>query len=111
MTERVGYFLWDDQIDGDSRHFKLAHLLMKIIPIELEVIMNICFTNLKASTSANGGRFIKQLQETSPDILREYLIHLQEHMVNVITTSTSGDSKHSCDRVPTNNSYRCAQKL
>uniref|UniRef100_M1D4W4 NBS-LRR resistance protein n=1 Tax=Solanum tuberosum TaxID=4113 RepID=M1D4W4_SOLTU len=53
--------------------------------------MHICYTNLKASTSAEVGRFIKQLLETSPAILREYLIHLQEHMVTVITASTSGD--------------------
>ncbi|KAF3612397.1 hypothetical protein FXO38_36547 [Capsicum annuum] len=79
MAERVGLFLWNDRLDGDSRLFKLAHLLIKIIPIELEV-MQICYTNLKASTSAEVGRFIKQLLETSPDILREYLIHLQEHM-------------------------------
>ncbi|KAK4721571.1 hypothetical protein R3W88_011804 [Solanum pinnatisectum] len=89
MAERVGRFLWDDQIDGESRLFKLAHLLMKIIPIELEVV-NICFTNLKASTSAEVGHFIKKLLEICPDILREYLIHLQEHMINVTTTTTSG---------------------
>ncbi|XP_060174758.1 putative late blight resistance protein homolog R1A-3 isoform X1 [Lycium barbarum] len=105
MAERVGLFLWDDQTDEDSqlseldeddqingysRLFELAHLLMKIIPIELEV-MHICFTNLKALTSSEVGRFINQLLETSPDILREFLIHLQEHMVNVITPGTSGD--------------------
>ncbi|KAK4717544.1 hypothetical protein R3W88_015882 [Solanum pinnatisectum] len=119
MAERVGHFLWeyhidedsqfceldandqtdenaqlseldeDDQNDKASRLFKLAHLLLKIIPTELEVI-HICYTNLKASTSAEVGRFIKKLMETSPDILREYLIHLQEHMVTVITPSTSG---------------------
>ncbi|KAH0660380.1 hypothetical protein KY289_029128 [Solanum tuberosum] len=79
----------DDQNDGDSRLFKLAHLLLKIVPTELEV-MHICYTNLKASTSAEIGLFIKQLLETSPDILREYLIHLQEHMVTVINPSTLG---------------------
>ncbi|KAH0661226.1 hypothetical protein KY284_026157 [Solanum tuberosum] len=80
----------DDQNDRDSRLFKLAHLLLKIVPTELEV-MHICYTNLKASTSAEVGRFIKKLLETSPDIIREYLIHiLQEHMVTVITPSTSG---------------------
>ncbi|KAH0657472.1 hypothetical protein KY289_026220 [Solanum tuberosum] len=79
----------DDQNDGDSRLFKLAHLLLKIVPTELEVI-HICYTNLKASTSAEIGRFIKQLLETSPDILWEYLIHLQEHMITVITPSTLG---------------------
>ncbi|KAH0660379.1 hypothetical protein KY289_029127 [Solanum tuberosum] len=79
----------DDRNDRDSRLFKLAHLLFKIVPVELEV-MHICYTNLKASTSAEVGCFIKQLLEISPDILREYLIHLQEHMVTVITASTSG---------------------
>ncbi|KAL3333920.1 hypothetical protein AABB24_030604 [Solanum stoloniferum] len=79
----------DDQNDKASRLFKLAHLLLKIIPTELEV-MHICYTNLKASTSAEVGHFIKKLLETSPDMLREYLIHLQEHMVTVITPSTSG---------------------
>ena len=92
MAERVGHFLWDDQTDEDSqlseldeddqndrdsRLFKLAHLLLKIVPTELEV-MHICYTNLDALTSAKVGRFIKKLLETSPDILREYLIHLHE---------------------------------
>uniref|UniRef100_A0A1S4CS96 Uncharacterized protein n=1 Tax=Nicotiana tabacum TaxID=4097 RepID=A0A1S4CS96_TOBAC len=89
MAERVGHFLWNDRIDGDSRLFKLAHPLLKIIPIELEV-MHICYTSLRASMSTEVGCFIKQLLETYPDILREYLIHLQEHMVNVITANTSG---------------------
>ncbi|KAG5598164.1 hypothetical protein H5410_029534 [Solanum commersonii] len=89
MVERVGHFLWEDQTDKDSRLFKLAHLLLKIVPTELEV-MHICYTNLEASTSAEVGHFIKKLLETSPDILREYLIHLQEHMIAVITPSTSG---------------------
>ncbi|KAM3376534.1 hypothetical protein P3S68_015249 [Capsicum galapagoense] len=31
-------FIWNDRTYGDSRLFKLAHLLMKIIPIELEVM-------------------------------------------------------------------------
>ncbi|WMV30671.1 hypothetical protein MTR67_024056 [Solanum verrucosum] len=42
--------------------------------------MNICYTNLKASTLVEVERFIKKLRETSPNILREYLIHLQEDM-------------------------------
>ncbi|XP_047261169.1 putative late blight resistance protein homolog R1B-17, partial [Capsicum annuum] len=88
MAERVAIFLWHDRL-GDSRLFKLAHLLMKIIPIELEV-MQICYTNLKASPSVEVRRFIKKLLEFSPEVLREYLIHLQEHMVTVITASTSG---------------------
>ncbi|KAM3267548.1 putative late blight resistance protein R1A-10 isoform X2 [Capsicum chacoense] len=89
MAERVRLFLWDDRFKRDSRLFKLANLLLKIIPIELEV-MHICYTNLKASTSAEVACFIKQLLEISLGILREYLIHLQEHMVAVITPSTSG---------------------
>ncbi|XP_075090061.1 putative late blight resistance protein homolog R1A-3 [Nicotiana tabacum] len=89
MAERVGRFLWPYQIGGHSRLFKLEHLFLEIIPTQLEV-MHICFTNLNASTSAEVGHFIKQLLETSPDILREYLIHLQDHMINVITASTPG---------------------
>ncbi|PHT44805.1 hypothetical protein CQW23_13963 [Capsicum baccatum] len=89
MAERVGLFLWDELILENSSVFKLAHLLMKIFPIELEV-MSVCFTNLKTSTSAEVGCFVKQLLEASTDILREYLIHLQEHMVTVIIASTSG---------------------
>ncbi|KAM3267510.1 hypothetical protein P3S67_032266 [Capsicum chacoense] len=83
MAERVGLFLWDDRL------FKIAHLLMEIIPIGLEV-MHICYTNLNTSPSVEVGLFIKQLLETSPEVLREYLIHLQEHMVTVINISTSG---------------------
>ncbi|PHT77982.1 hypothetical protein T459_16034 [Capsicum annuum] len=83
MAERVGLFLWDELILENSSVFKLAHLLMKIFPIELEV-MSVCFTNLKASTSAEVGCFVKQLLEASPDILREYLIHLQEHMKEIV---------------------------
>ncbi|KAH0660927.1 hypothetical protein KY289_029675 [Solanum tuberosum] len=81
MAERVGRFLWEDQVDvdsqlselddndqndRDSRLFKLAYLLLKIVPTELELL------------------------ETSPDILQEYLIHLQEHMETVITSGTLG---------------------
>ncbi|XP_015078201.1 putative late blight resistance protein homolog R1A-3 [Solanum pennellii] len=99
MAERVGHFLWENQTDEDSdedeendrdsRLFQLTHLLLKIVPTEQEV-MHICYTNLKASTSAEVGRFIKKLLETSPDILREYIIQLQEHMITVIHPSTSG---------------------
>nr|XP_009770862.1 PREDICTED: putative late blight resistance protein homolog R1B-16 isoform X1 [Nicotiana sylvestris]XP_009770863.1 PREDICTED: putative late blight resistance protein homolog R1B-16 isoform X1 [Nicotiana sylvestris]XP_009770864.1 PREDICTED: putative late blight resistance protein homolog R1B-16 isoform X1 [Nicotiana sylvestris]XP_009770865.1 PREDICTED: putative late blight resistance protein homolog R1B-16 isoform X1 [Nicotiana sylvestris]XP_009770866.1 PREDICTED: putative late blight resistan len=89
MAERVGRFLLPNQICGHSLLFKLEHSFLEIIPTQLEV-MHICFTNLKASTSAEVGHFIKQLLETSPDILRKYLIHLQEHMINVITVSTPG---------------------
>ncbi|NP_001318028.1 NBS-LRR resistance protein-like protein isoform X1 [Solanum lycopersicum] len=96
MAERVGHFLWEDQIDEDSdeddqndRDSRLFQLLLKIVPTEMEV-MHICYTNLKASTSAEVGRFIKKLLETSPDILREYIIQLQEHMITVIHPSTSG---------------------
>ncbi|KAM3234458.1 hypothetical protein P3L10_019818 [Capsicum annuum] len=79
-----------DFMEAGSRLFKIAHLLLKIIPIELEV-MHICYTNLKDSPlSVEVGRFINQLLETSPEVLREYLIHLQEHMVTVITPSTPG---------------------
>ncbi|KAM3376504.1 hypothetical protein P3S68_015219 [Capsicum galapagoense] len=94
MAERVGLFHWDDRLDGDSRLFKLAHLLMKIIPVEQEE-MHICYTNLKASPSAEVGCFIKQLLETSPEVLREYLIHLQEHMfLLIIVTDMPKDFIH-----------------
>ncbi|KAM3281987.1 hypothetical protein P3S67_027634 [Capsicum chacoense] len=66
------------KVNGVSRvNSKLANLLVAVIPVELE-IMHICSTNLKAS----------------PDILREYLIHLQQNMVNAITRSTSACSIH-----------------
>ncbi|MCE0481185.1 hypothetical protein HAX54_038684 [Datura stramonium] len=71
----------------------LADLLAEIIPVELEV-MHICSTNLKASKSAEVGHFIKKLLETSPEILREYLIHLEVHMVIVLTASTSTRNIH-----------------
>ncbi|XP_070052571.1 putative late blight resistance protein homolog R1B-16 isoform X3 [Nicotiana tomentosiformis] len=89
MVERVGLFLWHNQIGGHSRLLKLAHLFLEIIPTHLEV-MHICFKNIKASTSTEVGRCIKLLLETSPYILGGYLIHLQDHMVNVSTASTSG---------------------
>ncbi|WMV30645.1 hypothetical protein MTR67_024030 [Solanum verrucosum] len=85
-AEKVGLFLLNDQTDEDSRLFKLAHLLMKITPIELEV-MHICYTNLKDSNSEEVECFIKQLRQTCTDILREYLIHLQEHIVTVVAPS------------------------
>ncbi|KAK4716400.1 hypothetical protein R3W88_014738 [Solanum pinnatisectum] len=89
MAEKVGLFLSNDQTDEDSRLFKLSHLLMKITPIEVEV-MHIFYINLKASTSTEVECFIKQLQQTFTDVLREYLIHLQEHMVTVVAPTTSG---------------------
>ncbi|KAH0671389.1 hypothetical protein KY290_025647 [Solanum tuberosum] len=72
---------------------KLANLLVEVIPVELEV-MHICCTNLKGSKSEEVERFIKQLIEASPDILRESLIHLQEHMVNCLTPSASTCNIH-----------------
>ncbi|PHT48338.1 hypothetical protein CQW23_12546 [Capsicum baccatum] len=89
MDEKVGLFLWDDRFKIGSRLFKLTHLLLKIIPIELGV-MHIYFTNLKASTTAEVACFIKQHLEISLGILREYLIHLQEHLVTFIIRSNSG---------------------
>ncbi|XP_049405509.1 putative late blight resistance protein homolog R1A-3 [Solanum stenotomum] len=72
----------------------LVHLLLKIIPVSLEV-MHICCTNLKGSKSEDVGRFIKQLIEASPDIVRESLIHLQEHMViNAVTPNASTCNIH-----------------
>ncbi|KAH0755389.1 hypothetical protein KY290_025659 [Solanum tuberosum] len=40
------------------------------------------------------GRLIKQLLEASPDLLIEYLIHLQERVINAITPSTSARNIH-----------------
>ncbi|XP_016455360.1 putative late blight resistance protein homolog R1A-3 [Nicotiana tabacum] len=93
MVERVRYFNLEFLNTLGPSPVMLAHLLVKIIPVALE-FMHICSTDLKASKSAEVGRFIKQLLEASPDIFREYLIHLQEHMVNVITTSTSARNLH-----------------
>ncbi|XP_070001978.1 putative late blight resistance protein homolog R1A-10 [Nicotiana sylvestris] len=96
MAERVRHFCFAflayqfDLID-DVPQVKLAHLLLEIVPVQLE-FMHICCTNLKASKSAEVGHFNKQLLEASPNILRKYLIHLQEHRVNVITASTSAQN-------------------
>ncbi|XP_075084743.1 putative late blight resistance protein homolog R1B-17 [Nicotiana tabacum] len=102
MAERVGHFCsvllayqldkideLDDKLEEVPQvNSMLAHLLVEIIPVELEV-MHVCSTNFEVSKSAEVGRFIKQLLETSPDILREYMIHLQAHMVTVLSASTS----------------------
>ncbi|KAF3620214.1 putative disease resistance protein RPP13-like [Capsicum annuum] len=109
MTDRVGHFCFvllsyqldktdekdeeDEENEEDEVYSMLVHLLLKIIPVSLEV-MHICSTNLKASKSAEVGRFIKQLLKSSPDIIREYLIHLQQHMVNAVTPSTTALNIH-----------------
>ncbi|KAF3632716.1 putative disease resistance protein RPP13-like [Capsicum annuum] len=103
MAERVGHFYfvllcYQDKEDKDEVYYMLVHLLLKIIPVSLEV-MHICYTNLKASKSAEVGHFIKQLLKAPSDILREYLIHLQQHMVNAITPSTSVRNIHVNERV------------
>ncbi|KAK4716683.1 hypothetical protein R3W88_015021 [Solanum pinnatisectum] len=82
-----------DESDVSQVNSKLANLLVEVIPVELEV-MHICCTNLKGSKSEEVGRFINQLVEASPDILRESLIHLQEHMVNAVTPSASTCNIH-----------------
>uniref|UniRef100_K4C174 Uncharacterized protein n=1 Tax=Solanum lycopersicum TaxID=4081 RepID=K4C174_SOLLC len=46
----------------------------------------ICCTNLKGSKSEEVGRFIKQLLEASPDILRESLIHVMIEFLLIILT-------------------------
>ncbi|OIT26523.1 PREDICTED: putative late blight resistance protein homolog R1A-3 [Nicotiana attenuata] len=98
MAERVRHFCFAllayqfGMID-DAPHVKLDHLLLEIVPVQLEV-MHICCTNLKASKSREVGHFNKQLLEASLDILREYLIHLQEHRFNVLTASTSAQNIH-----------------
>ncbi|XP_015074931.1 putative late blight resistance protein homolog R1A-3 [Solanum pennellii] len=82
-----------DESDVSRVNPKLANLLVEVIPVELEV-MHICCTNLKGSKSEEVGRFINQLVEASPDILRESLIHLQEHMVSAVTPSASTCNIH-----------------
>uniref|UniRef100_M1D713 NBS-LRR resistance protein n=1 Tax=Solanum tuberosum TaxID=4113 RepID=M1D713_SOLTU len=108
MAKIVGHFCFvllsnqPDKTDEkyDNEHVvsqvnsMIVYLLLKIIPVSLDV-MHICCTNLKASKSEEVGRFIKQLLEASPDLLIEYLIHLQERVINAITPSTSCH-----DRVP-----------
>ncbi|KAM3268211.1 hypothetical protein P3S67_031761 [Capsicum chacoense] len=78
MAERVGHFCFvllsylkdekDDEEDKEEAYSMLVHLLLKIIPVSLEV-MHICSTNLKASKSA-------------------------EHMINAINPSTSARNIH-----------------
>ncbi|KAM3345162.1 hypothetical protein P3S68_024871 [Capsicum galapagoense] len=106
MAERVGHFninflaytLEDMKQNKQMKRIievnsMLVHLLLKIIPLSLEV-MYVCSTNLKASNSAEVGCVIKKLLEASPDIHREYLIHLQQHLINAITPSTSARNIH-----------------
>ncbi|KAK4716394.1 hypothetical protein R3W88_014732 [Solanum pinnatisectum] len=71
---------------------------MKITPIDLEV-MNICYTNLKALTSAEVEGFLKKLRETSPHTLREYLIraqniHVMIEFLLIILTDVPKDFIH-----------------
>ncbi|KAM3281915.1 hypothetical protein P3S67_027562 [Capsicum chacoense] len=70
-----------EETDEDVYQFnsKLANLLVEV--------MHICSKNLKGSKSAEFGCFIKKLLEASLDILREYLIHLQQHMFLLIILS------------------------
>ncbi|KAK4717129.1 hypothetical protein R3W88_015467 [Solanum pinnatisectum] len=83
-----------DESDVSRVNSMLGNLLVVVIPVELEV-MHICCTNLEGSKSEEVGRFIKQLLEASPDILRESLIHLQEHMViNAVTPGASTFNIH-----------------
>nr|XP_004240205.1 putative late blight resistance protein homolog R1A-3 isoform X2 [Solanum lycopersicum] len=98
MAERVGHFcfvLLSYHIDKtDEVNSMLVHLLLKIIPVSLDA-MHLCCTNLKASKSEEVGFFIKHLLEASPDILRESLLHLQEHMViNALTPRASTCNIH-----------------
>ncbi|PHT49013.1 hypothetical protein CQW23_13221 [Capsicum baccatum] len=108
MAERVGHFCFvllsyqlDKSDETDKKHeyedsqvnSMIIHLLLKIIPVSLEV-MHICSTTLEASKSAELGCYIKKLLEASADIHREHLIHLQQHMVNAIPRSTSASNIH-----------------
>ncbi|KAM3267223.1 hypothetical protein P3S67_032588 [Capsicum chacoense] len=72
-------FLKSSTFEVSQVNSMLVHLLLMITPVSPEV-MHICCTILEASKSAEVGHFIKQLLEASPDILREHLIHLQQHM-------------------------------
>ncbi|KAH0644516.1 hypothetical protein KY284_032400 [Solanum tuberosum] len=47
MAERVGHFIWDDHIDRISRLFKLVHLFLKIIPVDLDTHMLYKFESFK----------------------------------------------------------------
>ncbi|XP_049388473.1 putative late blight resistance protein homolog R1A-3 [Solanum stenotomum] len=94
MALRVVNFCCSTIVDLSAHiHSKLDNLLVEVIPVELEV-MHICCTNLKGSKSEEVERFIKQLVEASPDILRESLIHIQQHMVNALTPSASTYTIH-----------------
>ncbi|KAG5608006.1 hypothetical protein H5410_029498 [Solanum commersonii] len=105
MAETVGHFClillscqldktdekYDNELPVSQVNFNIVHLLLKIIPVSLDV-MHICYLN--ASKSKEVGRLIKQLQEAYPDLLIEYLIHLQEHVTNNITPSTTSRNIH-----------------
>uniref|UniRef100_A0A3Q7GME4 Uncharacterized protein n=2 Tax=Solanum lycopersicum TaxID=4081 RepID=A0A3Q7GME4_SOLLC len=102
MVERVVNFCFTllysqlaifDELDVSLVKSNLANLLVEVIPVSLEV-MHLCCTNLEGSKSEEVGHFIKQLLETSPDILRESLIHLQERMLNTLTPSASTCNIH-----------------
>ncbi|XP_069154641.1 putative late blight resistance protein homolog R1A-3 [Solanum lycopersicum] len=83
----------DNELVVSKVNSMIVYLLLKINPVLLDV-MHICYTNLKTSKSEEVGRLIKKLLEASPDLLIEYLIHLQEHVINVITPSTSARNIH-----------------
>ncbi|XP_015076029.1 putative late blight resistance protein homolog R1A-3 isoform X1 [Solanum pennellii] len=102
IVERVRHFCFTllycqldiyDKFDASLVNSNLANLLMEVIPVSLEV-MHLCCTNLEGSKSEEVGRFFKQLPEASQDILKESLIHLQEHMLNTLTRSASTCNIH-----------------
>ncbi|XP_015076031.1 late blight resistance protein R1-A-like [Solanum pennellii] len=102
IVERVRHFCFTllycrldiyNKFDVSLVNSNLANLLVEVIPVSLEV-MHLCCTNLEGSKSEEVGRFFKQLPEASPDILRESLIHLQEHMLNTLTRSASTCNIH-----------------
>ncbi|KAH0685035.1 hypothetical protein KY289_022787 [Solanum tuberosum] len=80
-------------IDKDSSEVsecssKVSSLLIDIIPLELEVL-NISTSKLiKESTSTQLKQFVKQILKASPEILQNYLIHLQRRMVAVNYSQT-----------------------
>ncbi|TMW82963.1 hypothetical protein EJD97_003617 [Solanum chilense] len=107
MADIVGHFCFIllsyqlDKTDGKNDNelvvskvnSMIVYLLLKINPV-LQDVMHICCTNLITSKSEEVGRLIKKLLEASPDLLIEYLIHLQEHVTNVITPSISARNIH-----------------
>ncbi|XP_015167643.1 putative late blight resistance protein homolog R1A-3 [Solanum tuberosum] len=74
--------------EADEYSSKVSSLLIKIIPLELEVLYISTSKLIKESTSTQLKRFVKQILKASPKILQNYLIHLQGRMVAVNYSQT-----------------------